>query len=343
RVDYVEVYRRVHGGRMWLFRDIARLRCGPENHQEEPSRTCRLPVMPVLNTLFTLRISMWRCRRVTRPSNNGDALTAVLHILRPVSAFREALVELQGRNVTGHDAVSLRAMFEVDDRSCLDPSVVLEKLFSELTRCTERVNRTTLIESLGATACKVERYFFCENCGHGIRATYRNNLIKIAVPDPVPGRTSGNVGSYELVNLLSKGLFDGPSEYCGWCSHNEVAGLMNIRWQYLRDAPSSLLFSLERSPEERDSPHDAAQVIIPTILAMNRFTERRDPPGANRYDLVGVIHDHTSPASTNCIAYTRSPGGTWILHNDQDEVDVNERDVLTNKARILRYAKCGSI
>lgn len=26
--------------------------------------------------------------------------------------------------------------------------------------------RTTLIESLGATACKVERYFFCENCGH---------------------------------------------------------------------------------------------------------------------------------------------------------------------------------
>lgn len=151
---------------------------------------------------------MWRCRRVTRPFNNGDALTAVLQMLRPVSAFREALVELQGGNVAGHDAVSLRAMFrgecpqsafsrrvsqhvvinsttttvlwmttpyegvvqlkvlrvqlifsnsnattakfgtdtpQVDDRSCLDPSVVLEKLFSELTRCTERVNVSVMV------------------------------------------------------------------------------------------------------------------------------------------------------------------------------------------------------
>ncbi|CAN0042817.1 unnamed protein product, partial [Ectocarpus sp. 12 AP-2014] len=281
--------------------------------------------------------------RVGSPSNTGDVLTAVLQILRPVPAFREALLELQCGNVTGHDVVSLRAMFEVDDRSSVDPATVLQKLFSELTRCTARFVRTTLTESLRATACKVERLFFCECCGHGIRPTYSNNVIKVAVPEPVPGPTSGSGGRYALVNLLSKGLFDGPSEYCGWCSQNETAGLMNIRWQYLRDAPSTLLFSLERSHERSRDSQDAVQVIIPAILGMNRFTERRDPPGTNFYDLVGVIHAQSSAASSDWAAYTRSPGGRWILHNGQDEVDVNERDVLTNKAQILRYAKRGSV
>ncbi|CBJ28943.1 conserved unknown protein [Ectocarpus siliculosus] len=336
RVDYGEV---LHDGRMCLFDDIARLRRGPEDGQEEGSSSMWNELRHDSSWTSMRRLTR---RRVGSPSNTGDVLKAVLQILRPVPAFREALLELQCGNVPGNNAVSLRAMFEVGDRSSVDPAAVLEKLFSELTRCTARFNRTTLTEPLRATACKVERLFFCECCGHGIRPTYSNNIIKVAVPNPVPGPTSGSVGRYALVNLLSKGLFHGPSEYCGWCSQNETGGLMNIRWQYLRDAPSTLLFSLERSREQRNS-QDAVKVIIPTILGMNRFTERRDPPGANCYDLVGVIHGQSSAASSDWVAYTRSPGGRWIRHNGQDEVDVNERDVLTNNAHILRYAKRGSV
>lgn len=71
-------------------------------------------------------------------------------------------------------------------------------------------------------------------CFQGIRPTYSNNIIKVAVPDPVPGPTSGSGGRYALVNLLSKVqcvMLYGVESVASSCFEHKVAILFKV-WLY---------------------------------------------------------------------------------------------------------------